>query len=255
MDEAPLVAIAPDVWRAEAPPLRMAGGVYMPVAATVVRLVDRSLAIYSPVAFSPPQLAAIDALGEVAHVLAPNLLHHLAVAPALARWPRATFHAPAGLAAKRPDLPRARPLEDARERAFDGALELAPIAGAPKLAETVAFDPRSGTLACADLVFHVTRPHNLRTRALLAMMGVGGRNLMQSRLWRLLVRDRPATRAALARVLAWPIARVAPSHGAVATITAAALAPRLRRAYGGAPPVALQAGTNAAPAASNGHGG
>ena len=88
-------------------------------------------------------------------------------------------------------------------------------------------------LACADLVFHVTAPANLRTRAVLALMGVGGGRVAQSRVWRFAVRDRAAARASLDKILAWPIARIAPAHGAPAELDAAALASLVTRAYGG----------------------
>jgi hypothetical protein len=64
------------------------------------------------------------------------------------------------------------------------------------------------------------------------MMGVGGGRLAQSRVWRFARRDIASARAAIARILAWPIARIAPCHGEAMTIDAAALAPALRRLVG-----------------------
>ena len=97
------------------------------------------------------------------------------------------------------------------------------------------FHRPSSTLACADLVFNVTQPANARTRFALAIMGAGGRTLRMSRFWRFARKDKDAIRASLDRVLAWPIARVAPCHGEVAELTSAELAPRLARGYGGTP--------------------
>ena len=62
----------------------------------------------------------------------------------------------------------------------------------PKLTEAVLFHRASGTLVVADLLFHVTAPANLRTKLVMAMMGAGGRQLAQSRLWGFLVKDRAA---------------------------------------------------------------
>ncbi|HSK05104.1 MAG TPA: hypothetical protein VK932_27835, partial [Kofleriaceae bacterium] len=111
------------------------------------------------------------------------------------------------------------------------ALEL--VGGVPELNEVVLFHRASGTLACADLLFHVTRPANLRTRIVLALMGAGGRRLAQSRAWAFLRKDRAAARASVARILAWPIARVAPCHGEPVEIDAAGLATRMSRLHGG----------------------
>lgn len=226
--------IAADVWHVAAPAMRMAGGARMPLASTVLRLSDRSLLVYSPVAFTDEQAAAIDAQGEVAHVVAPNLFHHLHVRAALERWPRATLHGAPGLATKRANLTFHRELASAAT--IGDSVDVEVIGGAPKINETVLFHRPSGTLVCADFLFNVTAPANLRSRVLLSVMGTGGRRLAQSRLWKLLVRERSATRASIERILDWPIVTVAPAHGEPVSMTPAALAPRLARSYGGRVP-------------------
>jgi 2'-5' RNA ligase len=97
-------AIAPDVWQISGAGLRQPGGVVLPSSATVFRRPDRSLLVYSPVDFDDATAAAIDAAGEVAHIVAPSRLHHLFAAAAKARWPRATMHAAPGVAEKQPAL-------------------------------------------------------------------------------------------------------------------------------------------------------
>jgi hypothetical protein len=229
-------AIAPDVWMVRGRDLRMPGGFMLPSSSTVMRLPDRSLIVYSPVAFDDAAAAAIDAAGEVAHIVAPSRLHHLFAAATAARWPRATVHAAPGVADKQPALAGARVLDgapggDAAPWGDGVALEL--IGGAPKLNEVVLFHRATGTLACADLLFHVTRPANLRTRIVLALVGTGGGRLAQSREWTRLRKDRTAARASVERILAWPIARVAPCHGEPIDIDAAGLATRMTRLCGG----------------------
>ena len=88
---------------------------------------------------------------------------------------------------------------------------------------------------CADFLFHVTRPANLRTRMIFAMMGAGSGRLAQSRAWRFFRKDKRAARASIDRVLAWPIAQVAPCHGEPCAADADALAGLVTRAYGGRP--------------------
>jgi hypothetical protein len=219
--------IGPDLWHVQGPDVGLPGGARLPVYATVARLADRTLAIYSPCKLDEGMAAAIEREGEVAHVIAPNLLHHLYAGEALARWPRATLHAPPGLAAKRPDLPPARSLHDAAPP-WQSTFDTLAIAGAPKVEETVLLHRASGTLVCADFVFNVTAPANLMTKLVLATTGTGGRELRQSRAWKLFAKDKAATRAAVAQLLAWPIRQVAPVHGPATEIDGAALAPRLR---------------------------
>jgi hypothetical protein len=228
-------AIAPDVWMVRGRDLRMPGGVTMPSSSTVMRLPDRSLIVYSPIAFDDAAAAAIEAAGEVAHIVAPSKLHHLFAAAAIARWPRAAVHAAPGVGDKQPALAGARVLGGAPGEVapWGDAVALELVGGAPKLNEVVLFHRASGTLACADLLFHVTRPANLRTRVVLALMGAGGGRLAQSRAWAFLRKDRAAARASAARILAWPIARIAPCHGDPVAIDAAGLATRMSRLHGG----------------------
>jgi hypothetical protein len=231
-------AIAADVWQVSGPGLRQPGGVVMPVSSTVIRLPDRSLLVYSPIAFDDAAAAAIEAAGEVAHVVAPSRLHHLFAVAAAARWPRAIVHAAPGVADKQPALAAARELGAPGGNAapWGDAIALELVGGVPKLNEVVLFHRPSGTLVCADLVFHVTRPANLRTRLVLALMGAGGGRLAQSRMWGFLRQDRAAARASVARMLEWPIARIAPCHGEPVELDAAGLATRMTRLCGGPVP-------------------
>lgn len=232
--------IGEDIWHVPGRPLRMPGGVVLPVASTVIRLPGGALLVYSPIAPDPETAAAIESLGEVAHLVVPSRLHHLYAAAAATRWPGARIHAAPGVRAKQPGLRIDRELGGELgggpggdlDPAWRGVLELEQVGGVPRINEHVMFHRPSGTLVCADLVFHVTRPANLRTRAVLAVMGVGGGRVAQSRAWRLLRRDRAAARASLARILAWPIAQVAPCHGEPCPIDPAGLTTRMTRLAG-----------------------
>jgi hypothetical protein len=244
MDHPALTRVFDDVWQLEGAPLRMPGGARLPIRSTVVRLPDRSLVLYSPVKLADADAAAIDALGEVAHLVAPNRFHHLFLGAAAARWPRATVHGAPGLAAKRADLTFHRELGRDVEPAWQGALEVEAIAGVPRMSEVVIHHGPSGALICCDLVFHIGRPANFASRMAFGMMGVGGERLAQSRVWRLLRNDRAAARRSIERVLSWPIQGVVPTHGAayVAPDAAVVLAGCMTRICGGA--IALPATTS-----------
>jgi hypothetical protein len=223
-------SIAPDVWQVPGPSIRIPGGGRLPTCSTVIRLADRSLLVYSPVDLDDASAAAIAALGEVAHLVAPSLLHHLFAEAAARRWPKAMVHAAPGVQRKQPGL------RIDRELPGDGwgpSVEAELVGGTPKLNEVVLFHRPSGTLVCADLFFHVTHPENLRTRLVLALAGTGGGRLAQSREWSFMCKDRTAARASVDRILGWPIARVAVCHGSTMEIDAAGLAPRMTRLYGG----------------------
>jgi hypothetical protein len=236
-----LEPIADELWRATGPDLRVAPGFYLPVSATVIRLPDRSLVVYSPPAFDDATAAAIDALGEVAHVIASSLFHHMFATDALTRWPHATLHAPRTLARTRPDLAIARFLDDNDpDPAWQGSLDVHLIRGAPRADETVLLHRPTGSLICADLFFHVPRAPTLLSRIILSVDGAGGGRLAQGHLWRLLRKDRAAARASVDHLLTWPIRRIVPCHGEPALIDSRpTLAAKMSPLYGGRVPAAL----------------
>lgn len=227
-----LKPIATDVWHLQGEPMKFPGGLWLPIASTVVRLPDRSLLLYSPIALDDAKAAALAEQGEVAHIVAPSLIHHLWAKAAAERYPRATLHVTPGLAAKVPAFAGARELTDAA--AIDASLDSVLIGGAPKLNETVLFHRPSGVLMCADLLFNVTTHPNFMTKVILSMTGTGGKELAQSRMWKMGVKDRAAARASIDRVLAWPVTWVAPGHGEPVAVDAATLAAKMTRIYGGA---------------------
>ena len=205
--------IAPDVYAATGG-TTMPGGLHFPCRMTVLRLPDSGLVLHSPVAIDDALAAEIDALGPVAHLIAPNVLHHTFFGDAAARYPDATPWGAPGLAEKRPDLRFARTLgEDPLP--FVEALEGLAIDGIPFLNETVFFHHPSGTLLVTDLFFHMLdRPPNWMSRTVFSLLGVLGRP-RQSPLVRMQTQDRAAAAASVRRLLDWPIQRVAPAHGAI----------------------------------------
>jgi hypothetical protein len=213
MADSSLVSIADGLWQVTAPDLKMPGGARLPVRSTLVRLPDRTLALYSPVKLADETAAEITALGEVAHLIGPNRFHHLFLGHAMKRWPKATVHGAPGLAAKRKDLTFHRELGRDAEPAWRDALAVEVVDGAPRMNETVLLHRPTGTLIVCDLVFNVGAPANFMTKVALACMGVGRGGMQQSRAWRLFRNDKGKARASIDRVLGWPITSVAFCHG------------------------------------------
>jgi len=150
----------------------------MPVNATIVRLPDGGTLVYSPVPIGDAIAAEIEAIGPVRHLVAPSRLHHRWAGDAARRWPAARLQAAPGLKVKRPDLRIDAELgEQGAPPEWGGVLDAVLVGGAPRFSEVVLFHRASGTLLCADLVFHITRPANLSTRLLLCLGGTGGGRL------------------------------------------------------------------------------
>jgi hypothetical protein len=194
---------------------------------TAVRLGDGGLFLHSPVALDARTRRALDALGPVAHVVAPNLVHHRFVAPYREAYPGARLWAAPGLADKRRDLRFDETLTDTAPAAWAGELEQLCFRGVPRLNEVVFFHPRSRTLLLTDLAFNVIAPEGAVTKLWQRFSGTHGRFEM-ARYVRWMVRDRDAARASRDRVLAWDFDRVSVTHGAVVQTKGARL---VRRAF------------------------
>ncbi len=188
-------------------------GMQLPIAMTVVRLPDGRLWLLSPITPDAGLLEAVAAKGEVAYIVAPNSFHHLFVQPWAARFPDAQLWASPGLREKRPDLAFAGIHGDGREPWSDAIASIA-IAGAPKVGETVFFHRASRTLVVTELLFNIHRTEGFFTPWILRMMGVY-RRLGQSRVWRLLTKDRSAAAASARAVLGLGAQRVVFAHGDV----------------------------------------
>jgi len=207
-----LQQLASDLWIADAP-LRFFG-LEVGARMTVVRLRGRQLLLHSPIGASPELVREVAALGPVAYLVAPNLLHHLFVAEWQRACPEAELYVAPGLDSKRADLPIAGVLGEEPEPGWKGDLDQLVVAGFPFANEVVFFHPSSATLIATDLAFNIRASSPPLTRLTFRSMGAYGR-LSPSLLERLLVRDREAFRHSLERILEWPFDRVVVSHGDV----------------------------------------
>jgi hypothetical protein len=200
---------------------------------TVIRLSDDSLLLHSPVAMTPARRAAVEALGRVDHLYAPNLYHHRWIGEWAAAFPSARLHAPAGLARKRRDLRIDRVHGATPEPAFSGVIDELPIDGC-RLQESVIVYRPERTLVLADLVFNVGRPEHGWTRLYSRWTGFYDRVALSSVLRWLAFSDRVAARRSIDALLALPFDRVIVGHGQPVTAEARAA---LAAAYEWLPPV------------------
>ena len=189
-------------------------GFHFPTRMSVLLLGAGKLALVSPVPIDDAMASAIGALGEVAFLIAPNLLHHLYLTDAMRRYPGARVIAPGALRAKRPDLHIHLALEEALPEELEEAVEVVLLDGAPAIQEFVFFHRATRTLVVTDLVFHMLRPRGFVAHVVLLVMGVHKR-LSPSRAWRALVKDRARFAASVARVLALPFETLVMAHGEI----------------------------------------
>ncbi len=190
-------------------------GIEIGTRATVVTLDSGELLVHSPVRFGEDVRAALAPLGPVRHLVAPNRMHHLALADWARAYPDAALHAAPGLPRKRPDLAFATVLGDDAPPAWAGQLAQAHLLGAPRYDEIAFLHRASRTLVLADALFGWGPEHPPLTRLSARLFGAYGRWARpHNELFGKIV-DPAALRASIERVLAWDFDRIVISHGRI----------------------------------------
>ena len=201
-----------DLWVAESP-LRFFG-LEVGARMTTIRLPDGSLLLHSPIAFSPELANALEPIGPVAHLVGPNLLHHLFLDDWQDAFPNAATWLAPGLERKRADLKVTGVLSDEPEPAWKDVVDQVEVEGFPFANEIVFFHRPSATLIMTDLAFNICDSSPPATRFALRIIGREGA-LAPTLLERMLIRDRDAFRGSLRRILDWPFERAIVAHGEV----------------------------------------
>ncbi len=189
-------------------------GVEIGTRMTVARLGDGGLWLHSPVRLDSETRADLEGLGPVRHVVAPNRVHHLFVAPYADAYPDAELWAAPGLPEKKPKLRFHHVLAGSPPAAWREEIDQLFFAGAPTLSECLFLHRRTRTLLVTDLAMNFAGGGSLMTRLGLRLMGLH-RGFGASRMVKRLVRDREAARASLERLLGWDFERVIVTHGIV----------------------------------------
>jgi hypothetical protein len=206
-----LVALAPGLWEFDEPLSVL--GMELGHRMTVARLPDGSLWLHSPVRHTPALADELGRLGRVGHILAPNGMHDTYLEDWFSAFPAARFHGAAGFARFRPDLKFTDTLGDTPDPAWAGTFDQIRLRGIPRLNEVLFLHRASRTLIVTDLVFNLGPDMSWLSRCLLTLNGCYCR-FGPSRALKSVIRDRPALRQSLVRVLAWDFDAIVVSHGA-----------------------------------------
>jgi hypothetical protein len=209
-----MVPLAEGVW-VEQEPIRFLGMRFQ-ATMTVLRLRDGALLLHSPVRLTAERRAAVEKLGRVAHLYAPNHMHHLWMGSWAEAFPSARVHAPEKLKKKRRDLRIDRVNASGPEPDFDGVVDEVRIDGF-RLEETVLFHRPSKTLVATDLVQNIGRPTHWWTKAYSKMMGFYDRVALSRAIAGSAFPDKRAARRSVDAVLALPFERMVVAHNGPVT--------------------------------------
>lgn len=204
---------AEDVWIADGRTTPFYSVPY-PTRMTIVRLGEGSLAIISPIRLADSDVNAIDALGPVRALIAPNKLHHLFLGEWKERYQDAKLYAAPGLAKRRKDLRFDAELGDRPDPEWAGDLDQTILAGSLFMEEVIFFHRRSRTLIVTDCIQRF-RPEWLNPfhRLLMRLDGMLGPKGGMPREWRASFINRKRARAAVERMIEWMPETIIIAHG------------------------------------------
>ena len=207
-----LSPFAEDIWLADGPVAAVAGFRY-PTRMAVIRLAGGALFVWSPVALSDGLRAAVDALGEVRYLVAPNSLHHLFLGEWLRAYPDAAVYAPPGLRARRKDIAFDGDLGYAPPQEWSSEIDQVVVRGSLITTEVVFFHRKSRTVIFTDLIQHFSPTWFTGWRAVVADLDLMTAPEPETpRKFRNTFVGRRIARAALRRILDWPAERVLMAH-------------------------------------------
>lgn len=150
--------VADGLWIVDSAPIRPLG-IPLPLRMAVIRLTGGDLLLHSPTRFTPDLGRALDALGRVAHLLAPDIGHWMFLKAWQQAYPDARTWAVPGLESRR-QVRRAgvridETLGDVAPPAWSGEIEQALVRGALGFAELDLFHAPTRTLILTDLILNL----------------------------------------------------------------------------------------------------
>lgn len=180
---------------------------------TVVALPGTRTALFSPIPLDEGSMARMEALGDPAFLIVPNVGHRLDLRPMTARYPDARVVSAAGAMAR---VSQAAPV-DTTSPDLGPDVELVPVAGMGETELALIVRHVGGTsLVTNDVIGNVSTPQGLGARIMARMTGFGPRPAVPRYVRRFYVRDEGALAAQLRAWAALPgLARLMPSHGEV----------------------------------------
>ncbi|EKE72996.1 DUF4336 domain-containing protein [Gallaecimonas xiamenensis] len=205
--------IAENLWVAEGPSVPFFTLPYS-TRMTLIRLADGRLWVHSPIALTPELKAEVDALGQVAYLIAPNQLHHLFLQAWQQQYPGALSFGTKGVMAKRPDLTFQHCLDQHFTSPWPEISALL-FTGSKAMEEAVFLHQPSRTLIVTDLVENFA-PETFTPlkRRLAAWAGILAPNGKMPLDWRLsFLFSKTQARRHVQQLLAWQPQRLIMAHG------------------------------------------
>ncbi len=211
--------VADDVWIVDSGPQAVMGFIQLPVRMTVIRLPSGDLWLHSPTRFTSALKGALDAIGPVRHLVAPNIAHWTHLKEWQGAYPGAVTSAAPELreraAVKKEGLRLDRDLHDPAPPDWAGTIDQIVVPGAGGFREVAFFHNPTRTLLLTDLVVNLeAKKLPLPTRLFARANGMLAPSGKTPAYLRLMLRMRGAeAREVVSRVIGWEPERVVITHG------------------------------------------
>lgn len=175
---------------------------------TVFDLDGGNVLVHSTGSFSDEDYRFFESLGAHTHFVDATCFHDTSTKKVLKAAREASFYAPKGFSIKDDRL---KPITDLAPILGD-AIEMIPLRGIPKVNEVEFFDRRNGILVIADLLFNFTES-NVWTRGFVRATAGIKEHPGMSRLFRMMIRDKPAFQESIDRLRALEFEKLVFGHG------------------------------------------
>ena len=194
--------------------VRMFGVLPFTTRMTVIRLESEGLWLHSPVAPTPERRRAVDALGPVEYLIAPNKLHSLGIKPWKAHYPQAKVWASPAFSMRHPDIVIDEVLTNGVETIWSSEITHCAVEGHAVLDEVVFLHKPSRTLIITDLIQkHKAASESWFWRGVKRLNGIWGKGGGVPRDVKLSIRDKAAFRRSLGTILEWDFENLILAHG------------------------------------------
>ncbi|MBM4128428.1 MAG: DUF4336 domain-containing protein [Nitrospira sp.] len=205
--------VGKNIWCIDGDPVKMLT-IPFQTRMTVIRLAGDKLWVHSPVQPIPDRIKAINSLGQVTYLIAPNVFHHLSLDQWAAKYPHAKLWGAEGLQYKRKDLKWDGVLKERPEMEWEDEIDQLYFQGSKILKEMVFLHKPSKTLILTDLIQnHDPKNETAIWKMIKKMNGVLAPHGGVPKDLRLTIRDKVKARASLNQILSWDFEKLIISHG------------------------------------------
>ncbi|WP_424981806.1 DUF4336 domain-containing protein [Maritalea sp. S77] len=203
-----------EIWTVDGPQIKAAAGFHYPTRMIIIRLTDQSLFVWSPIKLTPELREAVNGIGEVRYLVAPNSLHHTYLQDWHHAYPLAKIYAAPDLLAKRKDIRFDGVLADTPNPEWAEQIDQVVMEGNAITKEVVFYHAKSRTVIFTDLLQQMPPDFYRGWRRIVAKLDLMTDDQPQvPRKFRLAFTKKEPARQALMKIQSWPAERVLMAHG------------------------------------------